>query len=110
MKMSFAKSAILAAVVFVPTSAFANYYSYERCLNGGGNWFSCLGELAWDDGSIASPDQVEEQFGFLRGQIKDGEDRIMETVKDLSQICDKKKGDQKTTCYQEGLKSKLGSK
>ncbi|MFW2586846.1 hypothetical protein [Sagittula sp. SSi028] len=110
MKTSFVASALFAAALAAPTTASANYYTYQRCMNGGGNWFTCLGELAWDDGSIVAPEEVEETFGFLRADFKDGEDRVMETIKIVSEKCDEQKGKAKTACYQKGLKSQLEGK
>lgn len=103
MKKSMIATAILATIAFAPSSAFANYYSYERCMNNGGNWFSCLGALASDDGSIANPD-IKDQFGFAQNE---GEDRIMESIKARSEICDVQKGDARMQCYAKGLKQDL---
>jgi hypothetical protein len=103
MKKSMIATAVLATIAFAPSSAFANYYSYERCVNNGGNWFSCLGALASDDGSIANPD-IKDQFGFAQSE---GEDRVMESIKARSEICDVQKGDARMQCYAKGLKQDL---
>lgn len=104
MKKSMIATAVLATIAFAPSSAFANYYGYERCMNGGGNWFSCLGELA--DVMIAAPD-LEDTFGFAKHE---GEDRIMESIRARSEICDVQKGDARMQCYANGLKQDLRAK
>jgi hypothetical protein len=107
MKKSLFATAVLASVAFMPSSAFANYYSYNRCVQNGGGYFGCLGELA--DVSIAAP-EVEKQFGFVK-EVKDGEDRVMESLKALSGTCDKaEKGEARLACYRDGLKKSLGEK
>ncbi|CUH69426.1 hypothetical protein TL5118_03386 [Thalassovita autumnalis] len=103
MKKSMIATAVLATFAFAPSSAFANYYSYERCMNNGGNWFTCLGALASDDGSIVSPD-IKNQFGFAK---EEGKDRIMESLKARSKVCDRQKGDARVNCYSKGLKADL---
>lgn len=49
-------------------------------MNNGGNWFTCLGALASDDGSIANP-EINKQFGFVKDH---GEEAVREAVKSLS--------------------------
>lgn len=98
---------MLAAIFIMPSAASANYYSYDRCVKNGGGYFGCLGELA--DVMIAAP-EVEKQFGFVK-EFKGGEDRIMETLKALSETCDKAdKGEARLVCYRDGLKKSLSEK
>lgn len=101
MKKSLIATALLSAVVFAPSSASANYYGYQRCLNNGGGYFGCLGELA--DGMVAGP-ALEQDFGFVRNY---GKDRVMESVKELSKTCDALKGKEQSACYSQGLEKSL---
>lgn len=106
MKKSNIIHAFFAAALLVPTSAFANYYSYQACIEQGGNFFTCAVELIWDNGEIAPPD-FEEQFGFVK-DFK--EEQVHEAVKMASETCDKTKGEERLVCYGEGLKKYLMDK
>lgn len=107
MKKSIVASAMLATIAVMPSAASANYYSYDRCVKNGGGYFGCLGELA--DVTIAAS-EIEKQFGFVK-EVKDGEDRIEESLKALSGTCDKaEKGEARLVCYRDGLKKSLGEK
>lgn len=103
MKKSHILPAFFASALLVPTGAFANYYSYQACIEAGGSFFSCMGELLWDNGEIATPD-IQEEFGFVK---EFDEERILETVKMLSPDCDQGKGEERMVCYQDGLKKYL---
>ncbi len=101
MKNSLIAVAAIASTVLFSSSAFANYYSYERCLNNGGNWFTCLGELF--DVTIKGP-ELDKRFGF----VKDfGKERVVKSVRSLSEKCDTQKGEELMICYQKGLKADL---
>lgn len=97
-------SAFLATILFAPTSASANYYGYQRCMNNGGNWFTCLGELA--DTMVVGP-ELEKELSPLRSQ---GEERIQAKIKALSSTCDAQKGQEQSACYIRGLKANLTTK
>lgn len=101
MKKSLIASAILATLAFAPTGASANYYGYDRCVQNGGGYFGCLGELA--DSMVAGP-ELEQDFGFIRNY---GEDRLEESIKDLASTCDALKGTQQRSCYSQGLRKAL---
>ncbi|SEL31111.1 hypothetical protein [Pacificibacter marinus] len=103
MKKVLIATAALISLNLMPSSASANYYSYQRCMNNGGNAFSCLGELLWDDGSIVAPD-IEDQFNFVQKYDKAA---VMQSVKTHSEQCDQQKDKERAACYLDGLKHDL---
>jgi len=86
------------------TSAFANYYGYQRCMNNGGNWFTCLGELA--DTMVVGPD-IKEDSRFLNQYDTDAINKI---VKSSEGTCSKKGAEGQARCYLNALKKGLKGK
>jgi hypothetical protein len=105
MKKVLIATAALVSLNLMPSAASANYYSYERCLNNGGNGFSCLGELLWDDGGIVAPD-IEDDFNLIK---KYDQAAVLKSLKINSEKCDTQKDKDRAACYLGGLKHDLKS-
>ena len=90
------------AVWLIPSSAFANYYSYQRCLNNGGGYIGCLGELA--DVTAMSPD-AKKEFNVLLEREKYEQSVILKSIKANEAICGKQeKSADQGACYLETVK------
>jgi hypothetical protein len=109
MRNSIIASAVLISTCLAPTLSSANYYSYERCQNNGGNWFTCLGELADTSGinkenmNILSKSTPEE----LKFVLKYDMGSVVKLVNESKEMCSEFKGKEQTGCYAASVKDKL---
>lgn len=97
-------AAVLTGLTFslMPTSAFANYYGYERCMNNGGSWYGCLGELA--DVMVMDPEHRNELDRLIDEEERADQEKrfILERVKSNEAVCGKSQ--KQAECYLDAIK------
>lgn len=106
MKNFIKSAAVLLSISLMPTSAFANYYTYQKCIAGGGNGFTCLGDLFTDDGGFNYNPEIERDFKFIEGQ---DQGLILETIKLNEAVCQKYKNKEQANCYRNALEEVMSA-